>query len=70
LRFPGQYHDDESDLHYNHQRYYDPATGRYLTPDPLGLAGGDSLYGYVANPMVAVDPLGLMGCNGSNGIRK
>jgi RHS repeat-associated protein len=45
LRFPGQYHDDESDLHYNHQRYYDPATGRYLTPDPLGLAGGDSLCG-------------------------
>ena len=62
LRFQGQYHDDESDLHYNHQRYYDPGTGRYLTPDPLGLAGGDSAYAYVANPLTAVDPLGLMGC--------
>ena len=62
LRFQGQYHDDESDLHYNHQRYYDPGTGRYLTPDPLGLAGGDSAYAYVANPLAAVDPLGLMGC--------
>jgi len=64
LRFQGQYHDDESDLHYNHQRYYDPGTGRYLTPDPLGLAGGDSAYAYVANPLAAVDPLGLMGCDG------
>jgi RHS repeat-associated protein len=37
LRFPGQYADDETGLHYNYHRYYDPVTGRYLTPDPLGL---------------------------------
>ena len=34
LRFPGQYHDPETGLHYNQQRYYDPVTGSYLTPDP------------------------------------
>lgn len=34
FRFPGQYYDQETDLHYNYHRYYDPRTGRYLTPDP------------------------------------
>lgn len=61
LRFPGQYHDDETGLHYNYFRYYDPATGRYLTPDPLGLAPAPNQYGYVRNPVVAGDPLGLAG---------
>jgi RHS repeat-associated protein len=43
LRFPGQYQDDETGLHYNNHRYYDPAVGRYLTPDPLGLAPAPTL---------------------------
>jgi len=49
LRFPGQYHDPETGLHYNHQRYYDPVTGRYLTPDPLGLAPAPNPHTYVPN---------------------
>ncbi|WON75863.1 RHS repeat-associated core domain-containing protein [Serratia sp. UGAL515B_01] len=60
LRFQGQYHDEESGLHYNRYRYYDPDIGRFITPDPLGLVGGENPYHYAPNPTVWVDPLGLM----------
>ena len=59
LRFPGQYHDPESGLHYNYQRHYDPETGQYASVDPLGLAPGPNPRAYVQNPFTAVDPLGL-----------
>ncbi|WP_285416606.1 RHS repeat protein [Pseudomonas sp. efr-133-TYG-5] len=59
LRFQGQYFDAESGLHYNRHRYYDPEVGRYLTPDPVKLAGGLNQYRYVPNPTGWVDPLGL-----------
>ena len=59
LRFPGQYHDRETGLHYNLHRYYDPRTARFTTPDPLGLAPAPDHYGYVDNPLDEIDPLGL-----------
>ncbi|ENZ8042438.1 RHS repeat domain-containing protein [Escherichia coli] len=61
LRFPGQYEDVESGLYYNRFRYYDCDTGQYLCADPMGLRGGDCLYGYVFNPLKIIDPLGLTG---------
>ncbi|MFD5629509.1 RHS repeat-associated core domain-containing protein [Streptomyces sp. NPDC127072] len=59
LRFPGQYHDPESGLHYNYHRYYDPETGRYISVDPLGLEPAPNPYGYVADPVRGIDPFGL-----------
>jgi RHS repeat-associated protein len=60
LRFAGQYEDSETGWHYNWHRFYDPQTGRYLTPDPIGLKGGDNAYGYAGgDPLGAVDPSGL-----------
>jgi RHS repeat-associated core domain len=59
LRFQGQYFDTETGLHYNRHRYYNPCTGRFLTPDPIKLAGGLNNYQYVPNPTGWVDPLGL-----------
>ncbi|AJT65037.1 hypothetical protein T261_3367 [Streptomyces lydicus] len=59
LRFPGQYFDPETGLHYNFYRYYDPETARYVSPDPLGLTPGPNPCTYVHNPTGWVDPLGL-----------
>ncbi|MFJ7170200.1 putative T7SS-secreted protein [Streptomyces globosus] len=60
LRFPGQYYDPETGLHYNLFRHYDPETGRYASPDPLGLAPAPNPLAYVSNPHSGSDPLGLM----------
>ncbi|MFH8801279.1 putative T7SS-secreted protein [Streptomyces sp. NPDC017936] len=60
LRFPGQYYDPETGLHYNLFRHYDPETGRYTSPDPLGLAPAPNPVAYVDNPHSGCDPLGLM----------
>ncbi|MCS3836091.1 RHS repeat-associated protein [Pseudomonas sp. JAI111] len=70
LRFQGQYFDAETGLHYNRHRYYNPDVGRYLTPDPSGLAGGLNGYQYTRNPTGWVDPLGLSECPGGDGCRK
>ncbi len=58
-RFPGQYEDAETGLYYNRFRYYDPELGRYLSEDPIGLRGGMGLYGYVQEPSLQADALGL-----------
>ncbi|MGW2413742.1 RHS repeat-associated core domain-containing protein [Streptomyces tubercidicus] len=62
LRFPGQYQDPETGLHYNYFRHYDPETGRYVSPDPLGLDPAPNPVAYVSNPSTAYDPLGLEDC--------
>ena len=60
LRFPGQYFDAETNLHYNRFRYYDPALGRYITSDPIGLFNGTNTFVYVrANALHWTDKLGL-----------
>ncbi|AXY34664.1 RHS repeat-associated core domain-containing protein [Yersinia pseudotuberculosis] len=61
LRYAGQYLDDETGLHYTTYRYYAPEVGRFITPDPIGLAGGLNLYQYAPNPLGWIDPLGLAG---------
>ncbi|MCG3761997.1 type IV secretion protein Rhs [Vibrio cincinnatiensis] len=59
LRFQGQYYDAETGLHYNLARYYDPRTGRFIQPDPIGLLGGLNHYQYAPNPVMWIDPTGL-----------
>jgi RHS repeat-associated protein len=59
IRFPGQYEDIETGLHYNRYRYYDPTSARYISKDPIGLTGGINPNAYAPNPNEWIDPLGL-----------
>ena len=74
LRFAGQYHDAETGLDYNVNRYYDSSTGRYISPDPVGLDASPNPHAYVDNPFSQTDPLGLAPCRkvkyGGNNISK
>jgi len=58
-RFPGQWFQIESGLHYNWYRYYDPFTGRHTQPDPLGFVDGPSVFAYAgSSPLIYSDPSG------------
>jgi RHS repeat-associated protein len=59
LRFPGQFEDAETGLHYNWWRYFNPEAGRYLRIDPLRWVGGINFYSYaLSNPAINIDPDG------------
>jgi RHS repeat-associated protein len=59
VRFPGQYFDAETELHYNRMRYLDPSIGRYVSADPIGQAAGINLFHYAFNrPVSFADPRG------------
>jgi len=60
LRFPGQYIEEENDLFFNFQRYYDPSIGLYRQVDPANSDLTKSLYQYASNnPVMYIDPYGL-----------
>ena len=59
FRLQNQYYDEETGLHYNLMRYYEPEAGRFVNQDPIGLLGGDNLYEFSPNINSWFDPLGL-----------
>ncbi|EPN9319761.1 RHS repeat-associated core domain-containing protein [Acinetobacter baumannii] len=63
LRFQGQYYDQETELHYNRYRYYEPHSARYVSKDPIGLEGGMNTSSYVSDPNQWIDPKGLNSFN-------
>lgn len=68
LRFAGRPYDPETGLYYNRARYYDPAVGRFISEDPLGLGGGINHYAYVGNdPVNYRDPTGMDDTCGGSG---
>jgi RHS repeat-associated protein len=61
LRFPGQMFDAAAGLHQNYFRDYDPAVGKYIASDLIGLRGGINTYDYVfGNPISRYDQFGLL----------
>lgn len=60
IRFQGQYEDAETGLFYNRYRYYDADSGRYINQDPITVLGGLNLYRYGVNPLMWIDPFGLV----------
>lgn len=70
FKYQGQYEDAETGLYYNRFRYYDPSTGGYISQDLIGLAGNNpTLYGYVFDSNIEIDPFGL-DCKAQSNIYK
>ena len=59
IRFQGQTIDQETGLHYNRFRYFDPDVGMFVSRDPIGLLGGNNVFQYAPNPTGWIDPWGL-----------
>ena len=56
FRLQNQYFDEETGLHYNLKRYYEPTVGRFVNQDPIELWGGDNLYWFGPNAAMWLDP--------------
>ena len=59
IRLQNQHYDEETGLHYNFFRYYDPDIGRFTQQDPIGLEGGSNFYQFSTNIQNMMDPWGL-----------
>ncbi|KAB0661976.1 hypothetical protein F7R23_04600 [Burkholderia diffusa] len=71
IRFPGQYCDEETGLHYNRYRYFDRSSGRFISKDSIGWAGRLNVYQYAPNPVEWVDPfLPMIQMNWSQNLQK
>ena len=67
LRFAARELDTETGLYYFRARYYEPTYGRFISEDPIGLAGGTNPYVYAANdPLTFRDPFGLESGDGGD----
>lgn len=70
-RYTGREYDAESGLYYYRARYYDPAAGRFISEDPIGLQGGANVYAYAGNdPVNASDPTGLSARGGDDWLKR
>jgi RHS repeat-associated protein len=69
IRFQGQSFDEETGLHYNRFRYFDPDLGMFTTRDPIGLLGGNNVFQYAPNPVGWIDPFGLSECTNTRATR-
>lgn len=66
--FTGQRFDEESGMYHFHFRQYDPLTGVWTAPDPIGIFGGVNYYSYVLNnPLKYRDIMGLEPDEGEDG---
>ena len=63
FRLQNQYFDEETGLHYNLMRYYEPEAGRFVNQDPIGLLGGENLYQFAPNAQEWLDVWGLCPAN-------